>query len=178
MLTRVAWLQFGLGALLSGAAPANAQPAAPPRYRNLIMEGGGIRGIAYGGALRELEERGVLRGIERVGGTSAGAIQAALLAVGYSASEVIAVLHATPVQRLNDGRFIFFGGSHRLLKQYGWYRGDQLTAYLRTLGPPNPAARPDPGRAAHPGPAAARPLPRPLHHRYQPHHPAHPGIQL
>jgi len=32
------------------------------------MKGGGIRGIAYGGALQELESRGVLAGIERVGG--------------------------------------------------------------------------------------------------------------
>ena len=55
-----------------------AQPAAAtPRYRNLVMEGGGIRGIAYGGALLELEQRGVLAGLRRVGGTSAGAIQAA-----------------------------------------------------------------------------------------------------
>jgi NTE family protein len=97
------------------------------------MEGGGIRGIAYGGALRELESAGVLAGIERVGGTSAGAIQAALLAVGYSPSEIIEVLNNTPVQRLNDGRYLFFGGSHRLVKQYGWYRGNQLAAYLNDL---------------------------------------------
>jgi NTE family protein len=97
------------------------------------MEGGGIRGIAYGGALQELEQRGVLAGIQRVGGTSAGAIQAALLAVGYSATEIIAIVNHTPVQRLNDGRFIFFGGSTRLVKQYGWYRGDQFTKYLSEL---------------------------------------------
>ncbi|WP_226163281.1 patatin-like phospholipase family protein [Hymenobacter terricola] len=65
--------------LCAGAATAGAQPAAS-RYRNLVMEGGGIRGIAYGGALLELEQQGILRGLERVGGTSAGAIQAALLA--------------------------------------------------------------------------------------------------
>jgi NTE family protein len=97
------------------------------------MEGGGIRGIAYGGALQELEKAGVLVGIERVGGTSAGAIQAALLAVGYSAQEIIDVVNATPVQRLNDGRFIFFGGTHRLITQYGWYRGDEFATYLSEL---------------------------------------------
>lgn len=124
------------GLLGAGATRAAAQPAAslpPSPYRNLVMEGGGIRGIAYGGALRELERQGVLGGIARVGGTSAGAIQAALLAVGYSAAEIIAVVNATPVQRLNDGRFLFFGGSHRLLKQYGWYRGDQFARYLSEL---------------------------------------------
>ena len=137
MNVRVVFLCFCFGLLLcGGAAPTRAQELAPvggPRYRNLVMEGGGIRGIAYGGALLELEQQGVLRGIERVGGTSAGAIQAALLAVGYSAAEIVAVVNATPVQRLNDGRFIFFGGTHRLVKQYGWYRGDEFTTYLSEL---------------------------------------------
>ena len=120
--------------LVTGAATAQpVGPISPPRYRNLVMEGGGIRGIAYGGALQELEQQGILKNIERVGGTSAGAIQAALLAVGYSASEIIEVVNATPVQRLNDGRFIFFGGSHRLVKQYGWYRGDQFATYMSEL---------------------------------------------
>ncbi|HEX8428149.1 patatin-like phospholipase family protein [Hymenobacter sp.] len=107
--------------------------AQSPVYRNLVMEGGGIRGIAYGGALAELEKQGVLAGIRRVGGTSAGAIQAALLAVGYSPAEIVEVVNNTPVQRLNDGRLIFFGGSTRLVKQYGWYRGDQFTKYLSEL---------------------------------------------
>ena len=113
----------------------HAQPpaGAPRPYRNLVMEGGGIRGIAYGGALLELEQRGVLAGLTRVGGTSAGAIQAALLAVGYSAQEIVEVVNATPVQRLNDGRFIFFGGTHRLVKEYGWYRGDAFSTYLGEL---------------------------------------------
>ncbi|GGG37722.1 hypothetical protein GCM10011378_12490 [Hymenobacter glacieicola] len=97
------------------------------------MEGGGIRGIAYGGALQELETQGVLAGLQRVGGTSAGAIQAALLAVGYSPQEIIDVVNHTPIQRLNDGRLIFFGGSTRLVKQYGWYRGDAFTRYLSEL---------------------------------------------
>jgi NTE family protein len=127
----VRWLlSAGLSAIL---LTAGAQTPTPPRYRNLVMEGGGIRGIAYGGALQELEQQGVLRGIERVGGTSAGAIQAALLAVGFSPAEIIEVVNNTPVQRLNDGRFMLVGGSNRLLKQYGWYRGDQLTTYLTEL---------------------------------------------
>jgi NTE family protein len=107
--------------------------AQPAPYRNLVMRGGGIRGIAYGGALQELEQRGVLAGLVRVGGTSAGAIQAALLAVGYSPAAIIEVVNNTPVQQLNDGRFIFFGGGNRLLRQYGWYRGDQFTKYLCEL---------------------------------------------
>jgi len=63
MFTRIAFLRFSLGALLCvGAATAGAQTAGPaptPRYRNLAMEGGDIRGIAHGGALLGLERVGV-----------------------------------------------------------------------------------------------------------------------
>ena len=131
---RLAWFCLRFCVLSGlGATTARAQAPVPPPYRNLVMEGGGIRGIAYGGALLELEQRGVLAGLTRVGGTSAGAIQAALLAVGYSAQEIIDVVNATPVQRLNDGRFIFLGGTHRLIKEYGWYRGDEFSTYLGEL---------------------------------------------
>ncbi|MBT9391971.1 patatin-like phospholipase family protein [Hymenobacter sp. NST-14] len=122
-----------LALLLTAFCPARAQAPARPVYRNLVLEGGGIRGIAYGGALAELESRGLLAGLQRVGGTSAGAIQAALLAVGYAPREIIEVVNTLPVQRLNDGRLMFFGGSTRLLKQYGWYRGDAFTRLLAEL---------------------------------------------
>ena len=57
-------------------------------FRNLVFEGGGVKGIAYGGALKELNDRDILKKITRVAGTSAGAITAVLLAVGYSHDEV------------------------------------------------------------------------------------------
>jgi NTE family protein len=53
--------------------------------------------------------------------------------VGYSPDAIIDIINRTPVQRLNDGQFIFIGGSSRLLRQYGWYRGDQLTKYICEL---------------------------------------------
>ncbi|RYD89030.1 MAG: hypothetical protein EOP50_18125, partial [Sphingobacteriales bacterium] len=105
----------------------------PVMYRNLVLEGGGIRGIAYGGALGELEKRGILQQINRVGGTSAGAIQAALLSVGYSPEEIAKITSETPVKKFNDGRLIFFGGFHRLFKQYGWYRGDVFSKWIGRL---------------------------------------------
>ena len=44
------------------------------QFRNLVFEGGGVKGIAYAGAIGVLEERDILAGIQRVAGTSAGAI--------------------------------------------------------------------------------------------------------
>ncbi len=127
------WVLLLLLSVGSLAARAQTLPDRSPVYRNLVMEGGGIRGIAYGGALAELERRGQLRELRRVGGTSAGAIQAALLAVGYAPADIIGIVNELPIQRLNDGQYIFFGGGTRLLKQYGWYRGDAFTNLLAEL---------------------------------------------
>ena len=48
-------------------------------FRNLVFEGGGVKGSAYIGAIRALNEEGILPEIQRFGGTSAGAITALLL---------------------------------------------------------------------------------------------------
>jgi len=60
------------------------------KWRNLVIQGGSVKGLAYPAALRELEEQGALRlaDIERVGGTSAGAITALLIGLGYSLDEI------------------------------------------------------------------------------------------
>lgn len=50
-------------------------------YKNLVFKGGGVRGIAYVGALKYLYENGLTRSLERVAGTSAGAITALVLAL-------------------------------------------------------------------------------------------------
>jgi NTE family protein len=52
------------------------------QFRNLVFEGGGVKGIAYAGAIEVLEKESILSDIKRVAGTSAGAITAALLASG------------------------------------------------------------------------------------------------
>ncbi len=101
-------------------------------YRNLVMEGGGIKGIAYGGALIELENKGILPQIKRVGGTSAGAIQACLLSVGYSASEIAQILADTPVETFNDNGTIFRAGK-RFLRRFGWYEGKNFLETIQKL---------------------------------------------
>ncbi len=60
----------------------------PPKISSAyaIFEGGGAKGIAHIGALRAFEETD--HAIIGVAGTSAGAIVAALVAVGYSADEI------------------------------------------------------------------------------------------
>ena len=112
--------------------PVFAQ-AVKPVYKNLVMEGGGMRGIAYGGALNELQKQGILPQIERVGGTSAGAIQAMLLAVGYTPDEITRITYETNLKAFADGKFIFFGGFTRIAKQFGRYRGEKFSKWLGKL---------------------------------------------
>ena len=42
------------------------------QFRNLIFEGGGVKGIAYVGAMQILDQRGILKNIKRVGGPVQG----------------------------------------------------------------------------------------------------------
>ena len=53
-------------------------------YRNLVFSGGGVRGIVYLGALELLDQFRIVDNIERVAGTSAGAITAAMLSFRLS----------------------------------------------------------------------------------------------
>ena len=57
-------------------------------FHNLVFEGGGVKGIAYVGALEVLEREGILQDIKRVAGTSAGAMMAVMVGLRYTADEV------------------------------------------------------------------------------------------
>ncbi|XP_078581234.1 uncharacterized protein LOC144864770 [Branchiostoma floridae x Branchiostoma japonicum] len=58
-------------------------------FENLVLEGGGAKGIAYVGAMKVLEEAGIMPGIKRFAGTSAGAITAGLMAIGMKSDEIV-----------------------------------------------------------------------------------------
>lgn len=59
-----------------------------PFFDTLILSGGANRGIMYGGAIKCLEDHGLLKNINTYVGTSIGALVAALLALGYTAGEL------------------------------------------------------------------------------------------
>ena len=61
-------------------------------FRNLVLQGGGAKALAYHGALRVLEDEKILPQIERVAGASAGAALAALVSMRLDVDEIIKVL--------------------------------------------------------------------------------------
>jgi len=101
--------------------------------KNLVFEGAGIRGIAYAGVLKSLEEHKLSENIEKVGGTSAGAIFSLLYALGYTSDEMVDIISNTKFRKFNDGKFIFIGGFFRTKDKYGWYRGNKFKDWLGDL---------------------------------------------
>jgi NTE family protein len=103
------------------------------QIRNLIFEGAGIRGIAYAGVVKSLEKRGLTKNIEKVGGTSAGAISSLLFALGYSPGQMDTIISTTKFQKFNDGKFFFVGGISRTFNKFGWYQGKEFTEWIGEL---------------------------------------------
>jgi len=99
-------------------------------YKYLALKGGGIRGIAYTGALKVLEEKNISPYIEKVAGTSAGAIVGALFCMGYSAKEMEEIMFGLNIATFNDGSWFFLGGQRRMRKNYGWYKGRKLESWI------------------------------------------------
>lgn len=58
----------------------------------LVLSGGGVKGIAHLGALKALQEHGILQKIDTFAGTSVGAMIASLLIIGYSPDDQLGVI--------------------------------------------------------------------------------------
>jgi len=101
--------------------------------KNLVFEGAGIRGIAYCGAISEMESAGMMQHIEKVGGTSAGAVVALTISLGYTSSEIQEIITGTNFRKFNNGRYFFIGGISRIRKYFGWYRGNKVETWLEKI---------------------------------------------
>ena len=103
------------------------------QFRNLVFEGGGVKGIAYGGALKALDDRNILPEVRRVAGTSAGAITAALLAIGCRSDEVADIISSTSFLKFMDDSFGVIRDANRLINEFGWYKGAVFADWMKKL---------------------------------------------
>lgn len=102
-------------------------------FRNLVFEGGGVKGIAYVGALEILEKKGILQNIDRIGGTSAGAINAVLLAAGYTRTQMLKEMSTLNFRDFMDDSWGVLRDSRRLFNEYGWFKGDFFRDWIGDL---------------------------------------------
>jgi len=103
------------------------------QFRNLIFEGGGVRGIAYVGAMQVLWQRGLLKDIVRVGGTSAGAINALIFSLGYDIGAQREILNSTDFRKFMDNSFGVIRDIRRLARDFGWHKGDFFSDWIGRL---------------------------------------------
>jgi NTE family protein len=127
------------------------RPAHPKRV-DLVLEGGGVNGIALVGALCALADQIERKGVEydkhwltleggRVAGTSVGSIVGALLAAGYRPTEIRDIVFGPEISRFSDlsalGRVPVVGKPLDMLlglvTELGMFRGDYILGVLRKL---------------------------------------------
>jgi NTE family protein len=99
---------------------------------DLVLQGGGVKGIGLVGAVSTLYEKGYRLGERgRVAGTSAGAIVGALVATGMAAPEMARVMREVDYGLFQDSpRLGKLGRGVSLLSRLGLYRGDYLHQWL------------------------------------------------
>jgi NTE family protein len=100
---------------------------------DLVLEGGGVKGIALVGAYSVIEERGYT--INRVAGTSAGSIVGALLAAGMTAKELETEMRGLDYRKFKDkgllDRAPLLGKALSVLFEDGIYEGDYAAKWVR-----------------------------------------------
>jgi NTE family protein len=115
-----------------------------PAQADGVFEGGGVKGIAFAGAIKAAEEAGVREWVN-VAGASAGAITASLLSIGYTADEIEEALEETDYRLFADygpgGKYL--SGPLNYLRMRGLVPGDYFKKWLserfeKKLGNPNP----------------------------------------
>jgi len=86
------------------------QPKANPldNITNLVFQGGGVKGVAYLGALEQLqlERSNILDGVKRIAGTSAGSIMALYLGLNMNVAEIKPLMEQPYSSLLDGGRVL------------------------------------------------------------------------
>lgn len=100
---------------------------------DLVLEGGGVKGIGLVGAISVLEESGWR--FNRVAGASAGAIVGSLVAAGYSASELREIMSEIHYPSFRDEGEVdkhlgVLGQVLSLIFEQGVYKGEYLKRFL------------------------------------------------
>ena len=122
-------------------------------FKNLVFRGGGMKGSAYTGALEVLDEKGLLKQIKRVVGSSVGAITATLVSFNLDFPKTIELINSLDFKQVpqlkSDSmdsdpkrlpKFISrevtkLSGDvealQRLMTKYGWYSSEYFNHWMR-----------------------------------------------
>ncbi len=100
---------------------------------DLVLEGGGVKGIGLVGAISVLEEHGMV--FSRVAGASAGAIVGSLVAGGMAAIQLQELMTALDYTRFRDDTRLdhlpILGKGLSIWLEHGIYAGDYFHGWIR-----------------------------------------------
>ncbi len=103
------------------------------QYKNLVLEGGGVRGLAYAGAYSVLYQKGIIDNIENIAGSSAGSIAGLMISLGYTPVEMDSIMRNLKIEKFNDGHWGIIGKVNRFKKEYGLFHGKKYEQWLKEL---------------------------------------------
>jgi NTE family protein len=99
---------------------------------DLVLAGGGVKGIGHAGVVATLREAGYI--FPRVAGTSAGAIVGALVAAGMTSARMKEAIKGLDWQRFRDksllDRVPLLGPAASVLFENGFYEGNYVREWL------------------------------------------------
>lgn len=117
------------------AKPEDTAPTLQEKRIDLVLEGGGVKGIGLVGALAVLDERGFSP--QNIAGTSAGAIAAVLTAAGYTPDELRSILRDLDFRKFKDkgweDRLPLIGAPISMFKDRGIYEGKFFISWISEL---------------------------------------------
>jgi NTE family protein len=91
-------------------------------YKNLVLSGGSIKGIAYLGALKRLVELGLVQldKLEAIAGTSVGSILATLIVIGFTVDQIWEFMLMIDFKKMVSPDIL------QLLEKFGMDTGDKF----------------------------------------------------
>ncbi|MFI5891866.1 patatin-like phospholipase family protein [Actinoplanes sp. NPDC051513] len=105
-------------------------------HADLVLEGGGVKGIALAGAVSTLEERGFQ--FRRVAGTSAGSLVGALVAAGVRGDDLHTLMRGIEYPKFRDPPSLYrrlgpIGAVGAVVAHKGWCKGDALRTWVADI---------------------------------------------
>jgi NTE family protein len=92
---------------------------------NLVFSGGGVKGICFVGAIKELEKLGHLN-VKNLAGTSVGSIVASLIALGFNAKEIKQLM----MDKINFNNIVDHSNvltdAYHIMNNYGYGYGNYI----------------------------------------------------
>jgi len=97
------------------------------KINTLVLSGGGVKGFAYIGVLKKLEELKKLKDLKHILGVSIGSVFGLLYLIGYTYEELYEEFLTKNIKDLTDYKISNF------IKKYGFETGKIFITWLETL---------------------------------------------